>query len=102
MVSICVNILQVEMDENEGRKGRGRGAKQASTHTLLQVSQDPRIHPSIHAATESKQLSLQHVSYVEAFRMFPSTAHNLCDASGHCNVCDRLDAGICTASSYTG
>ena len=40
-----VDIVQVEVDEKQGRKGRGRGAKQASTHTLLQVSQDPCINP---------------------------------------------------------
>ena len=48
------DMVKVEVDENEGRKGRGRGAKQASTHTLLQVSQDPSIEPSISTGCQSK------------------------------------------------
>lgn len=34
-----VNVFQAEVDEKQqGRQGRGRGAKQSSLHTLMQVS----------------------------------------------------------------
>ncbi|KAL3140824.1 hypothetical protein ABBQ32_14194 [Trebouxia sp. C0010 RCD-2024] len=35
--SVALAAYKVEVDEQQGKKGRGRGMKQASTHTLLQA-----------------------------------------------------------------
>ena len=58
MVNICVDIVQVDVEEMQGRKGRGRGAKQASTHTLLQVSQNPSTNPSMRSVAHVVQTFL--------------------------------------------
>lgn len=38
---LSLYMVQAEVDEKAGRQGRGRGAKQASLHTLMQVSLRP-------------------------------------------------------------
>lgn len=44
--SVALTAYKVQVDEQQGRKGRGRGMKQAFTHTLLQVSLGPHtLHP---------------------------------------------------------
>ena len=61
---LSLYMVQAEVDEKAGRQGRGRGAKQASLHTLMQVSSDPSINPST-AASWSKQSMHYRVWYKE-------------------------------------